>query len=148
MRMHFMFLATQKRLLHPTLKRLFINIWPTFIKKLMLKRLSTKAKCLDNIITMMMSSSYKEPNPVESLTEVSSAKMIDEFTVQWTKPDGGVGGYRVWVGSDDSYTTLGPDQTSHRVTSRQPATQYTVRVATVVGDIESEKRSLDITTSR
>ena len=73
--------------------------------------------------------------------------MTNEFTVEWRKPDGGVDGYRVWVGTDDSYTTLQPDQTSYRVMNLDPATQYTVRIATVVGDIESEKSSLDVTTS-
>ncbi len=83
---------------------------------------------------------------MDDLNEGSS-NTTTEFTIEWSQPNGGVDGYRVWVGSSDPYIPRTLAQTSYTVTDRQPATQYTVQVAAVVGDIESDRRSLDVTTS-
>ncbi len=94
------------------------------------------------------SSFDSEPNPVESLVEASSGKTTSQFTVQWTRPAGDLDGYRLWVGSSDAYTFIEPNNNVYTVNNREPGTQYTVRVAAVVGNMESDRRSLDVTTSR
>ncbi len=99
-------------------------------------------------VKMTASFLYTEPNAVENLVDVPSGKTTSQFTVQWTRPDGDLDGYRLWVGSSGSYTSLGQDETSYRVTGRDPATQYRVQIAAVAGNTESVRRSLDVTTSK
>ncbi len=82
---------------------------------------------------------------MQDIQETTTTK----FSIHWRQPDGGVGGYRVWVDNSGSYTPLPLDQRYYTVIGRQAATQYTVQVATVIesGYLESDRRSLNVTTS-
>ena len=92
---------------------------------------------------------YSEPNPVIEATLESTS---DTIIASWTQPEGELTGYKVRISPSDANKSVlkikDPSTTRAEFTGLTPAKKYKVDVMTVSGETDSQKVTLQESTSK